>query len=69
MTIEWEWLNKEKWILKMKVNDVDIEFHFSEEAIKYFETEGCTCRFVPVPEIQKIIISGQDDCEIHGFGG
>lgn len=28
----------------------------------------CTCRPIPIDEIQTIIVGGEDDCPVHGFG-
>lgn len=43
-----------------------IQLH--KEGIAYFNIEGCTCGMVPIIELDKIIVSGQDDCPVHGFG-
>ena len=34
----------------------------------YFQKKACTCGMVPIPDMHVVILSGVDDCPVHGFG-
>lgn len=41
----------------------------SPEATEYFFTVGCDCRPIFIADYPKILVSGQDDCPVHGICG
>lgn len=38
------------------------------EGMAYLAQKGCTCRPLPMPEVGIVMISGEGDCPVHGFG-
>lgn len=63
-----QWLDKSKGLLLVRVtNGHEYEMTLTEEGIAYYNTEGCKCGVVAIPELLQVIVSGQDDCLVHGF--
>jgi len=46
----------------------EYELEATPELLEYYTRPGCTCRMVPIEEINVVIVGGQDDCPVHGFG-
>lgn len=63
-----QWLDKEKGLLLVKVTKGhEYEMTLTQEGIDYYNAEGCDCGVVAIPELLRVIVSGQDDCPVHGF--
>lgn len=62
LTALYNWMPK-TYFGRMQIISV---FDHIETPDEYFNTPGCTCRPVRVPG--SIMIGGQDDCPVHGFG-
>lgn len=72
MTKTWKWLSKELGLIEVqptKTKDVVWEMQLDTEGIAYFNADGCKCDMVPLPELHQLIVSGQDDCPVHGIQG
>jgi hypothetical protein len=44
------------------------EFFLTQEGLAHLAEKGCTCRPIPMPDIGVVMIGGEDDCPVHGFG-
>lgn len=67
----WKWISKELGLMEVqptKSMDVVWTMQLDQDGINYFNAEGCECGIVPIAELHQVIVSGQDDCPVHGFG-
>lgn len=70
MATTWKWTDREAGVLEVTMEQANLvmEMKLSEEGLAYLNEVGCECRPVPIPEMEMMIIAGQDDCPVHGFG-
>jgi len=66
---KWKWIDREKGkilVICSPTHKWEYEMVLSREAMNYYNTLGCKCGMVALPEMAKIVVSKQDSCPVHG---